>query len=104
MTSQQLGQLEYMKNAATNAMNIYVDMDRLARLDFKDPKNVVTAVNFFRQRGYNELRGVNTPAEFKKNIKEARDLYFRLAKDYESKYDELYQQIYFPHAVHQVGY
>lgn len=104
MTSQQLGQLELLKTSATNAMNIYNDMNELSRLDFRNPENVVIAVNFFRQRGYKELRGINTPSEFKKYIKESRDMYYRIAKDYESKYDEFYQQVYFPYAVHQVGY
>ena len=106
MSEQQLRELEYYKQAGENIMRIYLDFLQLSQLDYSNNQNLVNAVNLLRSKypEGNYLKGIESPAQFKKMIKENLNLYSGILQTFEKKYNKLYEEIYFPHSVHNVYY
>lgn len=104
MTEQQLRELEYYKSAGENIYKIYNDFYQLSLLDYKNSKNITAAVNLLKSKypEGNYLKGIESPAQFKKMIKENLKLYSGILKTFEEKYNKLYEEIYFPVSVHNV--
>ena len=106
MSQPEINQLEYYKTAGQNIARIYNDFYQLSLLNYNNSQNLTAAVNLLRQKypEGNYLKGINTPTQFKKMIKENLKLYSGILKTFEEKYNEVYEQVYFPQSVHNVYY
>lgn len=104
MSKQEINELQYYKTAGENLYKIYNDFYQLSLLDYSNNKNFVYAVNLLRSQHPDSLKGIESPAQFKKMIKDNTKLYLEQLKTFEEKYNKLYEKIYFPHSVHNVYY
>lgn len=104
MSEQQLGELNYYKQAGENIMRIYLDFLQLSQLDYSNNQNLVNAVNLLRSKYPDSLKGIESPSQFKKMINEKLQMYYGILQTFEERYNKLYEEIYFPHSVHNVYY
>lgn len=106
MSKQEINELNYYKQAGENIMRIYLDFLQLSQLDYSNNQNLVNAVNLLRSKypEGNYLKGIESPAQFKKMINKRVEQYYGILQTFEEKYNKLYEKIYFPHSVHNVYY